>query len=308
MFAFSAALFPVIIIVALGRFIAWRGVIAPDGWRAIERISYFLLFPALIIRVLAKAPFESAPWALAGTLIAAQCILGLTGLLRPSMRKRPNPATGSIIQSNVRWNTFVALSIAGSLYGVEGLALVAIAAAAMIPTANILSVLALTRFANNVNGTTPNVIRDLSKNPLIIACVIGGFLNVTGFAPTGVADKTLEIMGQSVIALGLLTAGAGVDLSALRRAGPRTLFWSVARLLSLPLLVLSIGLALSVTPMHLAIGVIAASTPTATNCYILARQLGGDAPLSANLIAVQTVLAAITMPAVYALMLWVSAT
>ena len=60
--------------------------------------------------------------------------------------------------------------------------------------------------------------------------------------------------------------------------------------------------------MMLAIGVIAASTPTAVNCYILAKQLGGDAPLSANLIAVQTILAVVTMPVVYALMLWVNAT
>ena len=44
---------------------------------------------------------------------------------------------------------------------------------------------------------------------------------------------------------------------------------------------------------------IAAATPTATNGYILARQLGGDAPLSANLIALQTVLAAATMPTVF---------
>lgn len=307
MFAFTYALIPVIAIVAIGRFMAWRAVIAPDGWRAIERVSYFLLFPALIIRALAHAPFDSAPWALAFALIGAQLLLGLTGLILPGMRARPNPATGSIIQSNVRWNTFVALSIAGTLFGDTGLALVAVAAAAMIPTANILSVLALTRFAELSDGNSPNVVRDLAKNPLIIACIIGGALNASGLAPTGVADKTLEIMGQSVIALGLLTAGAGVDLGALKRAGSRTFMWSVIRLFGLPLLALTLGLLIGVNNTHLAIGVIAASTPTATNGYILARQLGGDYTLSANLIAVQTVLAALTMPAVYAVMLWVAA-
>jgi len=106
-------------------------------------------------------------------------------------------------------------------------------------------------------------------------------------------------MGQSVIALGLLTAGAGVDIQALKRAGSRTLFWSLIRLLGLPLIALGFGLLLNLPPLHILIAVICTATPTATNCYILAKQLGGDAPLSANLIAVQTVLSALTMPLIY---------
>ena len=58
--------------------------------------------------------------------------------------------------------------------------------------------------------------------------------------------------------------------------------------------------ALGVEGVSLAVIAIAAATPTATNGYILARQLGGDAPFMANLIATQTVLAAVTMP----LVLW----
>ena len=38
--------------------------------------------------------------------------------------------------------------------------------------------------------------------------------------------------------------------------------------------------------------------PTATNSYILARQLGGDATLMAGLITLQTALSAITLPLV----------
>jgi predicted permease len=38
------------------------------------------------------------------------------------------------------------------------------------------------------------------------------------------------------------------------------------------------------------------SLPTASSAYILSRQLGGDAPLMAGIIAFQTLLAAVTMP------------
>ncbi len=301
MLPFLQALLPVIIIVAIGRFMAWRNVISPDGWRGIERVSYFLLFPALIIREIAHAPLETAPWGLAAALVGAQLILGAIGLL--ARTSRGTAAKGSIIQSNVRWTAFVALSIAGALFGGEGLALVAISAAAMIPIANILSVGALTKYAEVSPGRTPNVLRDLAKNPLIIACIIGIGLNLINLPPTAIVDKTFSLMGQSVIALGLLTAGAGVDLEALKRAGARTLLWSLIRLFGLPLIALGLGLLFGLPRLHILIAVICTATPTATNCYILAKQLGGDAPLSANLIAVQTVLSALTMPLIYVLAL-----
>ncbi|MEO1100288.1 MAG: AEC family transporter [Pseudomonadota bacterium] len=299
--AFLSALGPVIVIVALGRLLAWRGTIAPEGWRAAERLSYVLLFPLLIIRALANAPFETAPWKLAAALLIAQCALALLSLAARGLNFIPRHPTGAIIQSNARWNTFVALSIAASLFGEEGLALVAIAAAAMIPTANVISVAALTHFSERTNGEKPALLKPLATNPLIIACVIGGALNVAGLPPTGMIDRTMEILAQATIALGLLTAGAGVDLGALKRAGLRTFTWSLIRLAGLPLIAIGLALALGVSGMQLAIVAICSATPTATNGYILARQLGGDAPLSANLIAVQTVLAAITMPAAYIL-------
>ncbi|HJW79144.1 MAG TPA: AEC family transporter, partial [Beijerinckiaceae bacterium] len=38
------------------------------------------------------------------------------------------------------------------------------------------------------------------------------------------------------------------------------------------------------------------SLPTASSAYILARHLGGDAPLMAGIIALQTVVAALAIP------------
>jgi predicted permease len=304
MLPFLQALFPVIIIVALGRLLSARKVIDSAGWRGIERISYYLLFPALIIREIAHAPFETAPWKLALALIFAQLIMGSIGLLAGEARGKA--AKGSIIQSNVRWTAFVSLSLSGALFGSEGLALVAISAAAMIPIANILSVWALTRYADIDPARTPNVFRDLLTNPLIIACVIGIVLNVLKLPPTGIADKTFQLLGQSVIALGLLTAGAGIDFDALKRAGLRTAFWSVIRLTGLPLAALGIGLALGLPQLHILIAVLCTATPTATNGYILAKQLGGDAPLSANLIAVQTFLSVLSMPLIYTLALYLT--
>ncbi len=291
---FILALLPVIAIVAIGHFLAYRNSLTQEGWRAIERLCYVLLFPCLIIRVLATAPFDESPWRIALALIAAQLVMAGLGHAARFSTTLPRPAIGCIIQSNVRWNTFVALSLAGTLFGDEGLALTAIAAAAMIPTANVISVLGFSQYgAGNIKR---HPLIDLLQNPLVIACVIGGVINVTDLAIPVVVDRVIETLASAALALGLLVAGAGLDLDALKHTGTRTIVWSLVRLLVLPIVAVSIALTLEIQGVALAVIAIAAATPTATNGYILARQLGGDAPFMANLIAAQTVLAVLTMP------------
>lgn len=305
MINFLYALIPVVLITGLGWLLAQRNFLPAEGWRAIERLVYFIFFPALIINVLASASFEIVPWAMVLALIGSQVALAMLGLF--AKRADDGPRKGSIIQSNVRWNTFVGLSIASALFGEPGLALMAIAVAALTPTANIISVLALTHFARDNGTPKPHVVMDMIRNPLIIGCIVGIALNLLGIAPTGIAEKTLDILGEATLALGLLVVGAAIDLKAFSRAGHTTLTWSAVRLLGLPLAALAAGLLLNLAPDSLAIVMIAAATPTASSGYILARQLGGDGTLSANLIAVQTVFSVLSMPAIYALYLLVQA-
>ena len=66
---FLQALIPVIFMVLLGRFLAWRNIPTQEGWRAIERLCYLVFIPALIVLVLWRAPMETVPWKIGLTLI-----------------------------------------------------------------------------------------------------------------------------------------------------------------------------------------------------------------------------------------------
>ena len=307
MSAFLIALLPVILIVALGQLLSTRRWIAPEAFRSIDRLSFLILLPALIVRALANAEFDTAPWQMVVTLIAAQCLMGVIGLAAYGWPGISRPAIGTIIQSNVRWNTIIALSLGAALFGDEGVALVGLAAAVMIPAANVLSVYALTAHADRPPGTKPRPFLAMTRNPLVIACLIGITLAALHIQIPVALDETLKILANAAIATGLLSAGAGVDLTALTRAGLRTFTWSLIRLIGMPALVLAIGLLIGLSGLPLAIALLCAATSTAPNSYVLARELGGDTTLAANLIAVQTVLAAITLPLTWALILWLGA-
>lgn len=302
---FLQALIPVIFMVLLGRFLAWRNIPTQEGWRAIERLCYMVFIPALIVLVLWRAPMETVPWKIGLTLIFAQCALAAFGLISLKFRNVSRPATACIVQSNSRWNTFIALTITGVLFGDDGVALTAICAAVMIPLANILSVLAFTYFGTNENGVKRNPFAELIRNPLVIACIIGGLLNASGTKPAGTIETVLELVSGPAMALGLMSVGAAIDFSALRRSGIRTAGWSFVRLFGLPLIAVPFAyFVLGVTGTPLLVIAIATSTPTAVNGYILAKQMGGDAPFMANLIAFQTVFSVATMFMVYLSAVW----
>jgi hypothetical protein len=78
---------------------------------------------------------------------------------------------------------------------------------------------------------------------------------------------------------------------------------STLKLLVMPLLVAGLAAVMGVTGPAMVAALICAAVPGAPSSFILARQLGGDAPLMAGITTVQTVAALITMP----LMLWVLA-
>lgn len=305
--AFLIALVPVILIVVLGQFLARRGMITPEAFRAMDRLSFLVLLPALIVRALANAEFDHAPWAMLGALLLAQGVLALVGLGARWWPGIERPAIGTIVQSNVRWNTIIALSIGAQLFGNEGVALVSLVAAAMIPMANLISVYALIAHADHPPGKKPQPLLAMLRNPLVIACVIGISLASFHVKLPVVADETLKMLANAAIAAGLLSAGAGVDLGALKRAGMKTFFWSTVRLLGLPAVTLAIGLAIGLSGLPLAIALLCAATSTAPNSYVLARELGGDSTLAANLIAVQTVAASVTLPLVWVVILWLGA-
>ena len=51
------ALVPVTTVIAIGYGLRRSGIMDAAGWAAVERLVYYLLFPALLVRELATAPF-----------------------------------------------------------------------------------------------------------------------------------------------------------------------------------------------------------------------------------------------------------
>ncbi len=305
MFAIFESILPIFILIVLGNLLRRGPVMDAAGWAGLERLSYWLLYPMLLLTTIVGADFSTLELdamlaALLGAILAmAALVLGTWPLWRASGLITRGEFS-SLFQTALRWNGFVALAVAQKLYPPEAAAVVALAMAVIIVPLNILSVAVVSHFGHGHAGWG-NVARALATNPFVIA-VISALLirQVPGglYAPL---LQAFDFMGSAAIGMGLLSIGAGLrpaDMASLRVA-----VWVpvAAKLLLLPMMVLGLALALGLRGDAAVYLVLAGSVPTAMNGYTLARQLGGDAEFYAAVTTIQTVLAIFTMPAMLAL-------
>lgn len=302
MSAAAAALVPVFLVIVAGLVLRRTLMREEAHWVGLERLAYHVLFPALLIETLAKADLGKVAAVPAGValLVGIATMTALLLAFQASLSRAlrlDGPGFTSLYQGAARWNTFVALSVAGALYGDIGVTIAAVAAVAMIPPLNLLSTWVLIRFASPANR--PNFMETLKllvANPFIWSTALGILINVTGLPVPGILLTFADILGRSALALGLLMVGAGLAPESLARPRPAVFAATLLKLVLMPLVVGAAALLLGVTGSALAATVICAAVPTASGSYVLARQMGGDAQLVAEIITAQTLVALATLP------------
>jgi malonate transporter and related proteins len=299
------SLIAVFLVIAAGWGLKARDIITDVQWAGFERVTYYVLFPAVLVSTISMAKLGDVPFlAVATTLVT--CILSVTALLlfmRPWLLRAgiDGPAFTSVFQGSARWNSFVALALAGSLHGQTGIALMAIVVATLIPLLNVLSVLVLSHYAAGPRLSLPATLKALIRNPFIWSSLLGIALNPVSHLLPAALVSALDIAGRAALAAGLLVTGSGLDLKSLARPRLPHALASMLKLVVIPFLAITMGAAMGLTGTPMAIIVIAAAAPTATGAYILARQMGGDAPLMAEITTLQTMLALFTLPLCMAL-------
>ena len=305
MAAVMAALLPVFLLIVLG-FVLKRSLLRLDTqWHGLERLTYFVLFPVLLVQTLVKADLATVPVAgVGGALFISALLMSLLCLgLRPLLARCAidGPAFTSIFQGATRWQTFVALAVSDNLYGDVGLALASVAMVAIIPLVNVFSVAVLAHYAAPEKQTLRAIVMTVVRNPLIWACAIGLVLNALHLPLPRIWHEVADALGRSSLAIGLLVTGAGLHLAGIFRPSLAASVAVFLKLVLMPILALALALWFGLSGSNLAIVAACSAVPASSSAYVLARQMGGDAPLLAQIITLQTILAAITMPIAIAL-------
>jgi malonate transporter len=293
------SILPIFLLVLLGVALRRSPLFNDSLWPGLEQLGYHILFPSLLFLTLAKADFSGMETGAIGavSILAILVMSGLVFALWPVFaRAGIGSATySSLFQTATRWNAFIALAIAEKLAGPQGLAIVALVMAVIIIPTNLINVGMLVWFSGASRDLRMFLVK-IVTNPLIIGCALGLVVNLAQVPVYEPLMVSVDLVARSSLGLGLIMVGAGLRISDALRPRSVALVSVLLKLLAFPALMIGIGLAFGLHGQPLVMLALSASVPTAMNGYVLAKQMGGDAPLYAAAATIQTATSFVTIP------------
>lgn len=264
-------------------------------WQPVEALVYYLLFPVLLFQSIVKSPIALGE---ASALMAAGLLLSLGGIalvyalpLLPGLGRRLDAgAHASAAQVAFRFNSFMALALAERVAGSQGLQLIAVLIGVCVPLCNVAAVWPMARHSGK------GFIGELARNPLILATLTGLVANLAGFRIPEWAEPTVSRIGAASLALGLMAAGAGMQIGQLGAAKTVAVGVLAIRHLLLPMVAWTMVRLFALDAMQATVLFAFSALPTASSCYVLAARMGYNGPFVAALVTASTLLGMLSLP------------
>ncbi|GAA4429123.1 AEC family transporter [Acidovorax lacteus] len=264
-------------------------------WQPVESLVYYLLFPVLLFQSIVKSPVDLA--ATSG-LIGAGLLAALSGIalayslpwwpvLGRHIDRRDHAASAQVA---FRFNSFIGLAIAERLAGGQGVQLIAVLIGVCVPLFNMAAVWPMARHGQQ------GFVRELLRNPLILATVSGLVANLLGFRIPEWMAPTVSRISASSLALGLMAAGAGMQLGQLARGRSLSVAVLTLRHLVQPLIGLAMARLFGLSPVQTTVLLAFTALPTASTCYVLAARMGYNGAYVAGLVTLSTLLGVVSLP------------
>ena len=292
---YAQLLFPDFSLILCGYLICRYTALDRTVWEQVEKLVYFLLFPVLLFQSIVKSPLDLGA---ASSLMSAGLLLSLAGVamayslpylpgLGRHVEARSHAASAQVA---FRFNSFIGLAVAERLAGAQGLQLIAVLIGVCVPVMNMAAVWPMARHGNR------GFMRELVRNPLILATASGLVANLLGFSLPVWLEPTVTRIGAASIALGLLAAGAGMQLGHLAQAKALAASVLAIRHLLQPLAALGLARAFDLSGAQATILLAFSALPTASSAYVLAVRMGYNGGYVAGLVTLSTLLGVVSLP------------
>ena len=292
---YAQLLFPDFSLIVCGYLVCRYTALNRTVWEQVESLVYFFLFPVLLFHSIVKSPLDLIA---ASSLISAGLLMGVAGIamayslpylpwVGSRLDKRDHAASAQVA---FRFNSFIGLALADRLAGPQGLLMFAVLIGVCIPLFNVAAVWPMARHAQS------GFLRELLRNPLIIATATGLAANLLGFTMPVWLEPTVTRIGAASLALGLMAAGAGMQLGHLSQAKTLAVAVLSIRHLILPLVALGLSRALNLSEPQTIILLAFSALPTASSAYVLAARMGYNGGYVAGLVTLSTMLGVLSLP------------
>ena len=293
---------PVFLLIVLGNVL--RRIRVPDlsFWEVNDKLCYWVLIPALLFHFISQVSLSSEMLYIYALIVLAGFVVTFSAsVLIGKLIGYPPEVWTSILQGSMRQNAFIALAIAGSFYGSEGLKIASLFMFIYVPTINIIIITTMVVSLKNTHQkdskkAISNVFIEIAKNPFILAMLAGLLVSLLPLERISILIDTTELLGSAALPIMLLTIGAKIKVRDLTLKITPIIISNTLKLIILPVVVYFIASYFRLSQVEIVVAVIFASVPTATMSYTLAKQFGADDQLMRGILTTQVALSFITIP------------
>jgi len=224
--------------------------------------------------------------------ILLEFLLGLVFICR--VEKAP-AARGVMLQSFFRINgILLGVPIASSLFGEGNIASITMILGIVVPTINILSVVALELF----RGGRPNprqILRGVVTNPLVLGAAAGFFAALVHLQLPTAVESAVATIARGATPMALVLMGAQLNFDRIRASVRNLTICVLQRLVVAPAIFLSLAAVLGWRNQALCTVLIAFAAPVAINSYTMAAQMEGDADLAGGIVLLTSLFSCLTL-------------
>lgn len=208
----------------------------------------------------------------------------------------PNADRGVYVQGAFRGNCgIVGLALAAGMYGDFGLSTGGLLLGVVILTYNAFSVIALATYQPNQRTNWRSIASHIAHNPLILAVVVAVPVAALELRLPGWLMTSGEYFASLTLPLALICIGATLSLGSIRASGRLATGASLMKMVTIPILATSAAWLVGFQGRELGVLFLFFASPTAAAAFVMAKAMGGNAVLTANIIALTTLMASVTI-------------
>ena len=301
LYSFNAVA-PIFLIVLVGVVLKKIGFVNDSFLDISEKLVFKIALPIMLFLEVARGSLSE----LADGKLIVFCIVTVTAsfiivslLAVACIRDRDK--RGAFVQGMCRSNfAILGVPLADNMFGEAGTTLIAIVMPFVILMFNAYSVILLSLFSSDstqkLNGKKLlHILKNIVTNPLIIGVVLGIPFMLYGWQLPVVLNKSLNYLSGLTTPLALISLGANFRPESLRGRVGYAVLSSLGKTVVLPAIMVTIAALLGFRDASLGVILILFGAPTAVSSYIMAKKMGNDGELAAQILLLTTFLCMLTI-------------
>ncbi len=290
------AVLPIFLVVFFGYFLGRRGLLDPVTAGKMNTLCFKWALPVLLFCDLVDADFGSfADPKLLIFVAVSVCVTFALVWAISALFIRDRKKLGSFAQVGYRSNyVILGITLIRNVYGdSEAVAVASVVTAVAVPMFNMFAVILLSFCGGTGKRGFLSTVAGVAKNPLIIGAVLGLIVSALPFEIPVALRKGLDYIGGMASPIAFLVIGARIELRGI--FSKLSLWVAAVRLVIVPLVGISVAVALGFRDAELMSLMVMFAAPAAVSSYAMATNMGCDEKLAADGVFVTTLFSVVTI-------------